>query len=154
MTVPPIGAVGADPAQAVSQMTQMLNQSTSQQVSAPSGATEIPAASLEMPSKSGQGVNNPSFTETVLDGVYNQIDKLSSKLPDTSGSQNAVDLAKKEMASSPNSINPMAEGGFQSGKDEAVTALSKTFDHAIFMAMVNQVVSGVSDTSRSLLKQS
>ena len=39
------------------------------------------------------------------------------------------------------------------GADSNLAMLSKSFDHALFMAMVNQVISGVGDSSRSLIRQ-
>lgn len=150
MSITPIQAAGASPSsQALQQMAQAANQ-TSQP---PAGAAEMPA-SVEMPSTSVQAGSETGFTDSVLDSVYTEIDKLGSKMPAASTTESAVGSFKDQMASKADSISPLEASSIQDPKHEAVSALSKTFDHAIFMAMVNQVVSGVSDTSRTLIRQS
>lgn len=150
MSVTPIQAVGANPSsQALQQMAQAANQGSSVQPT----ATELPA-SVEVQNASVQPGSETGFTSSVLDTVYTEIDKLGSKMPAASSTESAVGAFKDQMASQADSISPLEASSIQDPKNEAVTALSKTFDHAIFMAMVNQVVSGVSDTSRTLIRQS
>ena len=159
MAVASISAVGAEPSNALSQMakaaantqqTSSTPASSSQQISL---GNSIPA-SAEVESKVSNSGSQPGFVNSVLDGVYSEIDKLSSKVPDAVNNTSPIDTYKSDMASQIESLNPQAEGALKPEKDNAVVALSKTFDHAIFMAMVNQVVSGVSDTSRTLIRQS
>lgn len=153
MTVAPVGAVGAEATQVISQMSQMLNQSASQQASAPTNVAQAPTVTLDAQLGQSQAPQAPGFSETVLDNVYSQVESLSTKVKDLSPKDSAVDQFKESMTPGLESISPTVDQGVKSTKDEAVKALSKTFDHAIFMAMVNQVVSGVSDTSRTLIRQ-
>jgi hypothetical protein len=78
----------------------------------------------------------------------------SSKLPQSTKEASPIDSYKNKLASQVETLNPTTDGALTPAKDNKVEALSKTFDHAIFMAMVNQVISGVSDTSRTLIRQS
>lgn len=150
MSITPIQAAGSGPSQALQQMAQAGSQTPQ---TSPTSATELPA-SIEVPNQSAQSINQNGFVDSVLDSVYSEIDKLGSKMPAAASKESAVGAAKDGMASQGESTSPMKESSLKDPKNEAVTALSKTFDHAIFMAMVNQVVSGVSDTSRTLIRQS
>ena len=149
--IAPIGAAGAQPSQALQQMAQANMQDVAPKASYSVEATSN-TPSLTMPTH-GTVAADPGFADSVLDSVYSEIDKLSSKMPKLAGAENAVDAYKSDLASKGENTNPMAETNIKDPKDEAVSALSKTFDHAIFMAMVNQVVSGVGDTSRTLIRQ-
>lgn len=159
MTIAPVGAVGADPSQALKQATQAVeNQAGSSASAKPSEASlsignSMPA-SLEVAPQVSNAPTQPGFATTVLDGVYTKIDELSSKVPNATETTSPIDTYKNDMASQVESLNPSETGDLGPKKDDKVEALSKTFDHAIFMAMVNQVVSGVSDTSRTLIRQS
>ncbi len=160
MTIAAVGAVGADPSQTLKQAVQAAeNQagtgSTAQapNVDSISLGNSIPA-SVEVAPQVSNAPTQPGFANSVLDGVYSQIDKLSSKVPNATEKSSPIDTYKNDMASKVETLNPSETSGLQPKKDDKVEALSKTFDHAIFMAMVNQVVSGVSDTSRTLIKQS
>ena len=157
MTIAAVGAVGASPSQALKQAAQAP---TAQAASSPASnanslsiGNSVPA-SLEVAPQISNAQSKPGFATSVLDGVYTQIDKLSSKVPDAAAKSSPIDTLKNDMVSKVESLNPSETSGLQPQKDDKVEALSKTFDHAIFMAMVNQVVSGVSDTSRTLIKQS
>ena len=46
-----------------------------------------------------------------------------------------------------------ADGTPIDGPDSNLAMLNKSFDHAMFMAMINQVISGVGDSSRTLIRQ-
>lgn len=160
MTIAAVGAVGADPSQALKQATQSVeNQAGSSASAKPSEANltignSFPSASAEVAPQVSNTSSQPGFASTVLDGVYTKIDELSSKVPNSTESTSPIDTYKNGIASQVESLNPSEAGGLSPKKDDKVDALSKTFDHAIFMAMVNQVVSGVSDTSRTLIRQS
>lgn len=150
MSITPVQGVGSGSTQALQQMAQAATNSN--------GAETMQSANAIPASAEAQAVSQPNagdngFMGSVLDTVYTEIDKLGSKVPAASSTESAVGNFKDQMASSAESINPMEASSIKDPKQEAVNALSKTFDHAIFMAMVNQVVSGVSDTSRTLIKQ-
>lgn len=158
MTIAPVGAVGADPSQALKQVAQAAEQQASKAEASASGSNSLSIgnsipASAEVSAQTSNAPTQPGFVTSVLDGVYTQIDKLSSQVPTTASEVSPVDALKNDMASQVESLDPSAEGGLKPETDTKVEALSKTFDHAIFMAMVNQVVSGVSDTSRTLIRQ-
>lgn len=159
MTIAPVGAVGADPSQALKQAAQAVDtQASSTSSATPSDASltignSVPA-SIEIAPQLSNAPTQPGFASSVLDGVYTKIDELSSKVPNATESSSPIDIYKNSMASQVETLNPTEAGNLSPQKDNKVEALSKTFDHAIFMAMVNQVVSGVSDTSRTLIRQS
>lgn len=163
MTIAPVSALGADPSQALKQATNAVqNQGASAgRVDTASAAptanitlgNSIPA-SIDVAQQPTSGTTKPGLANTVLDGVYTQIDQLSSKLPQSTKEASPIDSYKNKIASQVETLNPTTDGALTPSKDNKVEALSKTFDHAIFMAMVNQVISGVSDTSRTLIRQS
>lgn len=160
MAVPPVGAIGAESTKALEQLSKAASNNSMDMKLAQAAPAEsasmgnsIPA-SYEVPSEVSNGGTQPGFVNSVLDGVYTEIDKLGSKVPDAVSNTSPIDTYKNDIASQVETLNPQAEGALKPEKNNAVEALSKTFDHAIFMAMVNQVVSGVSDTSRTLIKQS
>lgn len=159
MTIAPVGAVGADPSQALKQASQAVETQAGSSASAtPSelslSITNSIPASIEVAPQVSSTPSQPGFATTVLDGVYTKIDELSSKVPNATETASPIDTYKNDIASQVESLNPTEGGNLAPQKDDKVDALSKTFDHAIFMAMVNQVVSGVSDTSRTLIRQS
>ncbi|MEO1140811.1 MAG: hypothetical protein AAFW66_00455 [Pseudomonadota bacterium] len=152
MTVPPIGAIEAEGA-AAKQIAQAASQQSGPQSLANSltPINSVPA-SVEAPARTSSSKSNQGFVNSVLDGVYNEIDKLGSKLPEVT-KQSPIEAYKSSMVSPNDSISPVKVDALANKNSDAVQALSKTFDHAIFMAMVNQVVSGVGDTSRTLIRQ-
>lgn len=159
MTIAPVGAVGADPSQALKQATQAVEKQAGTSTSATSSQASLSIgnsipASIEVAPQLSNAPTKPGFATSVLDGVYTKIDELSSKVPNATESTSPIDTYKNSMASQVENLNPTEAGNLTPQKDDKVEALSKTFDHAIFMAMVNQVVSGVSDTSRTLIRQS
>jgi len=123
MTIAPVGAVGADPSQALKQATQAVeNQAGSSASAKPSEASlsignSMPA-SLEVAPQVSNAPTQPGFATTVLDGVYTKIDELSSKVPNATETTSPIDTYKNDMASQVESV------------------------------------SGVSDTSRTLIRQS
>ena len=148
MTIAPVQAVGSSPTQGLQQLAQAAANAPTPE------ATSSAPVSIESSVSQAQPSNETGFVDSVMDTVYTEIDRLGSQVPAASKLETPISAMKSQMAASGESINPMEASSIQNPKDEAVTALSKTFDHAIFMAMVNQVVSGVSDTSRTLIKQS
>jgi len=159
MSIAPVGAIGAEPSQALKQVSQAVsNKADSVQLSSGTDKVSLGGnsfqASLEAPAQASNQGSQPGFVNSVLDGVYTEIDTLSSKMSEASNKTSPVDTYKNDVASQVDGLNPQTEVALNPEKNQAVEALSKTFDHAIFMAMVNQVVSGVSDTSRTLIRQS
>lgn len=127
----------------------MPAQSGNAQQSASGGASEV--SKLDMTLHADKA--NNSFAQNVMDNVYTEMDKMT--VESGFGKANSpVDTYKTELAPKIDSISPMSKAAAENGPPESVKMLSRTFDHAIFMAMVNQVLSGVSDSSRTLIKQS
>ena len=122
------------------------------------GATAQPGSyhALELvPTGAPSGGPLAQMTSSMLGQVHGQVETLSNQLPTQlrASARDEVSVAKEGLAPQQDSINP-SRTPKGAGKDDAVGALSKTFDHAIFMAMVNQVISGVGDTQRTLIRQS
>ena len=92
---------------------------------------------------------------SMLGEVQTRVSDLQSKLPESlrGAATDQVSSAKSEMTPKQTAISPTDANGLD-GKNSAINSLSATFDHAIFMAMVNQVISGVGDTARTLVRQS
>ncbi len=149
MSVTPVQAVGNDTAKVIQQYMQNNAQNVQ---SGAENINGIPSA-VETPAEIANVGGNEGFVNSVADTVFTEIETLSSKLPNFGGDQSAVDAYKQDLVPDNEAISPVKENGLDKGKDDAVAALSKTFDHAIFMAMVNQVISGVGDTSRTLIRQ-
>ncbi len=124
-----------------------------------SGATSSPANGVDATVISQQpaqasSLGEPGFTVNLSSQVYGTIDRLGVELPAVKGTGNmAVDQAKKALLPENSTISPVKSAQNKPTGNESLVALSKTFDHAVFMAMMNQVISGVSDTSRTLIKQ-
>ena len=159
MTASAISAIGVDPvSSATSKISEQVANAARQTDSGSSVQTTIPAAeasnSLNISAGSQVSGGENGFMSSVLDGVYSEMDSLSSKVPSFSeSSSSAVDSYMEKMSPADDSVSAMEKTGTEGSADETVKALSKTFDHAIFMAMVNQVISGVGDTSRTLIRQ-
>ncbi|MEM7425500.1 MAG: hypothetical protein AAF441_05360 [Pseudomonadota bacterium] len=97
--------------------------------------------------------HEPGMSENIANHVYDTIETIGVELPpvqDTPASK--VEKAKQALAPDSKLISAHTADAKPQG-NEALVALSKTFDHAVFMAMVNQVISGVGDTSRTLIRQ-
>lgn len=141
-----------------SQMTKASEMTMANAATPPQGAASQNAASdmtvLSMQPSQASSIGQPGFAANLSSQVYGTIDKLGVELPQIQGSGNmAVDQAKKSLLPENNAISPVKAGAAKPTGNETLQALSKTFDHAVFMAMMNQVISGVSDTSRTLIKQ-
>lgn len=94
----------------------------------------------------------------VMGNVHSTVERLSANVTvaETAAPSPAEDAKK---ALTPQSAE-LAPGGPApaatdvTGPDSNLAMLNKSFDHAMFMAMVNQVISGVGDSSRTLIRQS
>lgn len=149
MSVTPVDAVGNNAAKAIQEYMQSVNQASD----GGTGGVNSIASAVETSAPTTVADGGNGFVDSIADTVFNEIEALSSKVPDFGSEQSAVSAYKEQMVPSAESISPLQETQADNGKDKAVEALSKTFDHAVFMAMVNQVISGVSDTSRTLIRQ-
>lgn len=159
MTIAAVGAVGAEPSQALKQTAEATtgNSSAAPKTSGAESFTlgnSVPSSSVEVAQQTTNAPTQPGFANSILDGVYTQIDQLSSKVPNSTQAASPIDTYKSKISSQIEGLSPSDTAGPKLEKGNTIQALSKTFDHAIFMAMVNQVVSGVSDTSSTLIKQS
>jgi len=160
MSASAIGAIGAEPVSGTAtQLSKQVAEAAKQSQSSGSIHNSVPANSYmnspESASSSYSLGSNDGFVDTVLDNVYTEIDKIGANMPKVSeGPQTEVDKYISEMKPTDEALNPGAAHEKMGETDQAVKTLSKTFDHAIFMAMVNQVISGVGDTSRTLIRQS
>ncbi len=120
-------------------------------------AKEAPAAQAMEPSLSvnvapAQVQGQPGFADQMANRIYDAIDKVGVQLPQVEAStQSRIDKAKAEI--SPQSEEISAGPKAETSGEDGIMMISRTFDHAIFMASVNQVLSGVSDTARTLVKQ-
>ena len=114
---------------------------------------EPPAMEVSVKPTEASGMREPGFTEKAASQVYNTVDNLGVTLPGVEDAvSTALNRAKMELQPASSDISPGTKPASPDG-NEALVALSKTFDHAVFMAMVNQIISGVSDTSRTMIKQ-
>lgn len=92
------------------------------------------------------------FADQMANRIYDAIDRVGVELPRFEASaENRIDRAKE--AISPQSETISAGPKAETSGEDGIAMISRTFDHAIFMASVNQVLSGVSDTARTLVKQ-
>ncbi|PHP66480.1 hypothetical protein CSC94_14475 [Zhengella mangrovi] len=142
MPVEPIGAMTSQAARPLQQLA--ANSAASRPVTTEAVITVRPDAAASAPSQASV------ISDQIANKVYETLDRVGVKLAQPAGTS-AVDQAKRDIASE--TLSPMAEGTATTGH-EGLANLSKAFDHAMFMATVNQVISGVSDTSRTLIKQS
>lgn len=102
------------------------------------------------------GIEHPSATEAVGSKVYSRLDRLGVELKTaSSGQDSAVAEAREKLMPPSDALKPteQALSTAKGGNSQSVNMLNKAFDHAVFMATVNQVVSGVSDTARTLIRQ-
>ena len=115
-------------------------------------ATQAMEPSLTVNVAPPQVQQQPTFGDQMANRIYDAIDKVGVELPKLEMSEGTrVDKAKAQI--SPQSEEISAGPKAETSGEDGIVMISKTFDHAIFMASVNQVLSGVSDTARTLVKQ-
>ena len=93
----------------------------------------------------------------VMGNVHATVERLSSEVA-TIETQAPSPAEEAKKALTPQSADlapggPAAPAADPMGPDSNLAMLNKSFDHAMFMAMVNQVISGVGDSSRTLIRQ-
>ena len=121
------------------------------QPASPAGDPAAPTISIRPAANST--VEAQSIPETVGARIYEAIDAIGVGLkPKVAGDGARVDAAKQKLSPDADvlSVSGKAPGA---GGDEGLDMLNKAFDHAVFLAAVNQVVSGVGDTARTLVRQ-
>ncbi len=96
-----------------------------------------------------------TMANEVMGRVHDQVATVSQELSSSTQAipRDQVTIAKEDMSAKSDHLRTSVKSAADS-KEDSHNALAKTFDHAIFMAMVNQVISGVGDTSRTLIRQS
>jgi hypothetical protein len=120
-------------------------QTAAQAVQQPASLAAQPAQAADAAASQGTTLSIRAQGASTMqpDGFSSQI---STKVYDT------IDKAKQNLLPSSDAISPVPKQAKAEG-NSSLENLTKTFDHAVFMAMVNQVISGVSDTSRTLVRQ-
>jgi hypothetical protein len=101
-------------------------------------------------------VESPGLSESLSSAIYDKVSQLDTELKSNMRfDAGGFDAAKAAQMPASDLLSPAARpAGMQTNApSEGITMLNKAFDHAIFMASVNQVLTGVSDTSRTLIRQ-
>ena len=152
MAISMVAAVGTP--KPVSPMSQFGAGGMSQGPSKAATAPSFQALDLLPKTAAGEGPLG-QMAASMLGEVQTRVSDLQSKLPESlrGAATDQVSTTKTEMTPKQTSIAPTSANG-PDDKNSAVNSLNATFDHAIFMAMVNQVISGVGDTARTLVRQS
>ena len=94
----------------------------------------------------------------VMGNIHSTVERLSREVDvvDTTAPSPAEE-AKNALMPESGDLAPGGPAASQAtsgtGPDSNLAMLNKSFDHAMFMAMVNQVISGVGDSSRTLIRQ-
>jgi len=118
---------------------------------------EIPVS--EMGQQNYSAVNKAEF-EAVLTNIHETIQEFGSKSPASPSSINdPVEATKAELLPSPYEIHPTTQAESDTSvtnpaQNDGTEVLVKSFDHAISLALLNQVISGISSTTSSLIRQS
>jgi hypothetical protein len=93
-----------------------------------------------------------SFAEGMATRVYDAIDRVGVDLPAFKPTAD-TQIDREKAAMSPASQDISAGAQAANPGEYGQEMISRAFDHAVFMASVNQVLSGVSDTARTLVRQ-
>ena len=119
---------------------------------------EIPVS--EMGQHEQTSVGKAEFQQT-LTNVYETIQEYATSNPadPNAAPTDPVAAEKEALLPSPYEIHPtsMAESDTSVTnpvQDNGTEVLVKSFDHAISLALLNQVISGISSTTSSLIRQS
>lgn len=153
--VPPAAAGGlpTPPTPNPVQASGQTNQASVNPSAATSPSSTFQAAEL-LPSGAQSAGPLAEIATNALSSAHTKIDALSKQMPNNLDSSGKDEVAAAMRDMSPKDGNISSNGAeAHDGGNEKIEALNKSFDHAIFMAMVNQVVSGVGDTSRTLIRQ-
>ncbi|MEZ5792455.1 MAG: hypothetical protein R3D34_17305 [Nitratireductor sp.] len=148
-----IEAIGQAASQGMKEMQKMMP--VSQEPASLSASQQAAPSndSLSLSARTAPVSQDSGFGDQLASKVYDAIDRVGVDIGRFEASGNSVVAkAKEAMTPSSSGISP-ANGPATPVGEQGLAALGKAFDHAVFMASVNQVISGVSDTSRTLIKQ-
>ena len=120
-----------------------------------SSASARPASSTQAEAGAGSPDAAADFRET-LERVHDQFGKFDASR--VGKAADPVEAAKAEMLPSPWKTSAGHGAGQTSGasattQSDGNQSLRQSFDHAIFVTLVSQVVSGVSQTTSTLIRQ-
>ncbi|MCB1457721.1 MAG: hypothetical protein KDJ48_00355 [Nitratireductor sp.] len=148
-----IEAIGQGATQGLKETQKLFSMPQETGQASPAQQTASANDGLSLSARSMSVPQDPGLGSELASKVYDAIDKVGVDIGHFEASGNtAVDKAKAAMSPANSAISPSAGPASPVG-DQGLEALGKAFDHAVFMASVNQVLSGVSDTSRTLIKQ-
>ena len=155
----PIGAITMAQATGMQSATQAAQATQAQAaVDAPRG-TQIDADQIARAREADTSNPISDAANRVMGNVHSTVEKLGREI-DTVETADPSPAEEAKSALTPQSADlapggPVAPGaGPANGPDSNLALLNKSFDHAMFMAMINQVISGVGDSSRTLIRQS
>ncbi|MEM6666697.1 MAG: hypothetical protein AAF638_09870 [Pseudomonadota bacterium] len=118
-------------------------------------ATEMTLADARASSSQGIG---PDVGD-VLSGVHSDVSKMDEAKRGATDPFNSDSVAQAKEALSSSSWSVSETGAIEPAKNGAFDKMSGTerlqnsFDHAIFLTMVSQVVGGISTTTNNLIRQ-
>ena len=157
----PISAVTSAQATA-SQSVQSAGQvaQASAPVSAPDAprGTSIEAAEINRAAETSGGNPVTNAADRVMGNLHSTVERLGREI-DIVETADPTPAEEAKAALTPQSADIAPGGPVVAGEapvnpaDSNLAMLNKSFDHAMFMAMVNQVISGVGDSSRTLIRQ-
>ncbi|MEZ5840543.1 MAG: hypothetical protein R3D02_08960 [Hyphomicrobiales bacterium] len=145
MTTEAVAAIGAQ-----------LDQARSMQQSGPAVGETIQIS--DIPGSAATSRSAEVFSN-VLSDVHANVEKLGADPAVQNGTRenDAVRDAKEALLPSPWVLHPAGPGAEHAanmkGGDQMIGVLSKSFDHAVFLSLVGQVVGGLSHATSSLIKQ-
>ena len=149
----PISAVTTAPS-----ATQTMQQNMAAEAANPSGGPSVEASSVARSNEAAAASPVADAAGRVMGNIHSTVERLSREVDvvDTTAPSPAEEAKNALMPESGDLApgGPMAaEATSGTGPDSNLAMLNKSFDHAMFMAMINQVISGVGDSSRTLIRQ-
>ena len=156
-----------DPISAITtaQLTAMQSGTQAAQATAVQAAPDAPRGTqveaAEISRANGPEAGSPlsDAAGRIMGNIHSTVERVSREIDivETAAPSPAED-AKNALTPASADLAPggPVEPGVQAadGPDGNLALLNKSFDHAMFMAMINQVISGVGDSSRTLIRQS
>ena len=149
-----------DPISAVTTAAPSATQALQQQqmAEAARGGPSVEASSVAHDAQARASSPVADAAGKVMGNIHSTVERLSREVDvvDTTAPSPAEDAKNALMPESGDLApgGPMAAKATSgTGPDSNLAMLNKSFDHAMFMAMINQVISGVGDSSRTLIRQ-
>ena len=155
----PIGAITGAQVTAVQSATQAAQATQAQAaVDAPRG-TSIEASEIARAREVEASSPVADAAGRVMSNIHSTVERLGREIDmvETAAPSPSEEVKSALMPQSADLApgGPVSEGpNALNGPDSNLAMLNKSFDHAMFMAMINQVISGVGDSSRTLIRQS